>query len=151
MLNDDKVRNWHRAYERGGVEGLKTFGHQGGSSRLTAEQETALSDWVRAQLPRSTRLVDEQARMVGQRYSRSGLIVLLYRLGFDYRTPEAMPCGLDDAKQQAFIDGHESLLNTMDTDEAVDAVHPTHRPGQSDAGLRRASPSPWSRPRAGIG
>ena len=28
---------------------------------------------------------------------------MLHRLGFDYRKPEAMPRGLDDAKQQAFI------------------------------------------------
>jgi len=55
---------------------------------------------------------------------------LLHRLEFDYRKPEAMPRGLDDAKQQAFIDGYENLLNTMDSDEAVvfvDAVHPTHQ------------------------
>jgi transposase len=131
LLDDDTVRNWRRAYDRGGVEGLKTFGHEGGSSRLSSEQETALSDWVRAQLPRSTRLVGAWlARTFGQAYSRSGLIVLLHRLGFDYRKPEAMPRGLDDAKQQAFIDDYENLLNTMDIDEAVvfvDAVHPTHQ------------------------
>ena len=41
-----------------------------------------------------------------------------------------MPRGLDDAKQQAFIDEYENLLNTMGADEAVafvDAVHPTHQ------------------------
>jgi len=41
-----------------------------------------------------------------------------------------MPRGLEDAKQQAFIDQYENLLNTMGTDEAVifvDAVHPTHQ------------------------
>ena len=41
-----------------------------------------------------------------------------------------MPRGLDDAKQQAFIDEYENLLNTMGVDEAVvfvDAVHPTHQ------------------------
>ena len=41
-----------------------------------------------------------------------------------------MPRGLDDAKQQAFIDQYENLLNTMGADEAVvfvDAVHPTHQ------------------------
>ena len=46
------------------------------------------------------------------------------RSGFDYRKPR----GLDDAKQQAFID-NESLLNRVGVDEAVvfvDAVHPTH-------------------------
>ena len=51
LLDDDTVRNWHRAYERGGVEGLKSFGHEGSSSRLSDEQEIALSDWVDAHLP----------------------------------------------------------------------------------------------------
>jgi hypothetical protein len=40
-----------------------------------------------------------------------------------------MPRALDDARQQAFIDEYENLLNTMGADEAVafvDAVHPTH-------------------------
>src|SRR5271163_939626 len=131
LLDDDTVRNWRRAYERGGVEGLRSFGHEGAGSRLSREQETALSDWVGAELPRSARLVGAWlARTFGQRYSRSGLIVLLHRLGFDYRKPEAMPRGLDDAKQQAFIDDYENLLNTMEIDEAVvfvDAVHPTHQ------------------------
>ena len=43
---------------------------------------------------------------------------MLHRLGFDYRKPEAMPRGLDDAKQQAFIEEYENLLNTMGVDEA---------------------------------
>ena len=30
-----------------------------------------------------------------------------------------MPRGLDDARQQAFIDQYENLLNTMGADEAV--------------------------------
>ncbi len=69
-------------------------------------------------------------RSFGLSYSRSGLIALLHRLGFDYRKPERMPRGLDDAKQQAFINEYENLLNTMGADEAVvfvDAVHPTHQ------------------------
>src|ERR1700690_4061689 len=37
LLDDDTVRNWRRAYDRGGVEGLKTFGHEGGSSRLSSQ------------------------------------------------------------------------------------------------------------------
>ena len=131
LLDDDTVRDWHRAYERGGVEGLKSFGHEGGSSRLTDEQAIALGDWVDAHCPRSIRKIGAWLkRSFGLSYSRSGLIALLHRLGFDYRKPEAMPRGLDDAKQQAFIDEYENLLNTMGLDEAVvfvDAVHPTHQ------------------------
>jgi transposase len=131
LLDDDTVRAWHRAYEQGGVEGLKSFGHEGSSGHLSHEQETALSDWVDAHCPRSTRKIGAWVkRTFGLSYSRSGLIALLHRLGFDYRKPEAMPRGLDDARQQAFIDEYENLLNTMGADEAVafvDAVHPTHQ------------------------
>ena len=51
LLDDDTVRDWHRAYERGGVEGLRSFGHEGSSSRLTDEQEIALGDWIDADCP----------------------------------------------------------------------------------------------------
>jgi hypothetical protein len=40
-----------------------------------------------------------------------------------------VPRKLDPAKQPAFIDGYENLLNNLGDDEAVvfaDAVHPTH-------------------------
>ena len=34
LLDDNTVRDWYRAYERGGVAGLKSFGHEGSSGRL---------------------------------------------------------------------------------------------------------------------
>jgi len=131
LLDDDTVRNWYRTYERGGVAGLKTFDHKGSSSHLSLDQESALSEWIDAHHPRSTREIGAFVkRSFGVSYSPAGLIALLHRLGFEYRKPKAMPRGLDDAQQQAFIDRYEKLLNTMGADEAVvfvDAVHPTHQ------------------------
>jgi len=130
LLDDDTVRNWYRAYERDGLAGLKTFGYKGSSSHLSLEQESALSEWVDAHCPSSTRKIGAfLKRTFGMSYSHAGLIALLHRLGFEYRKPKVMPRGLDDAKQQAFIDDYERLRNTMGLDEAVeflDAVHPTH-------------------------
>ncbi len=51
LLDDDTVRNWHSAYQRGGVEELKSFGHEGSSSHLSSDQEAALSEWVDALVP----------------------------------------------------------------------------------------------------
>ena len=45
-------------------------------------------------------------------------------MGFDYHKPKAVPRGLDGAKQQAFIDGYENLLNTMGVDEAINLRPP---------------------------
>jgi hypothetical protein len=48
LLDDDTVRDWYRAYERGGIAALKSFGHEGSSSHLSLDQERALSEWVGA-------------------------------------------------------------------------------------------------------
>jgi len=110
-------------------------GNRGRRWRLShwspTQPDAAVLATVDAHCPQSIRKVGAWVkRTFGLSYSRSGLIALLHRLGFDYRKPEAMPRGLDDAKQQAFIDQYENLLNTMGADEAVvfvDAVHPTHQ------------------------
>ena len=57
------------------------------------------------------------------------MIKLLHRLGLQYQKPEVIGRNLDEGKQKAFIDAYETLLNSLDPDEAVlfvDAVHPTH-------------------------
>jgi transposase len=131
LFDDDTVRSWFRAYEKDGVEGLCNFGHEGSSCRMNEEQQAALKAWVSERLPRSTNLVGAWLeKTYGLCYSHAALIALLHRLGFEYRKPQAMPRGLDDAAQQAFIDGYENRLNTMGRDEAVlfiDATHPTHQ------------------------
>jgi transposase len=131
LLDDDTVRNWYRAYEQGGVDGLKAFDYKGSSSHLSLEQERALSEWVDDHHPHSIREIGAFLKLnFGVSYSRSGRIALLHRLGFEYRKPKAMPRGLDDAKQQAYIRAYGNLLNTMGLDEAVlflDAAHPTHQ------------------------
>ena len=91
----------------------------------------AVSEKNTARLPRSTRQVGAYiAREFGiVSESRSGLIALLHRLGFEYSKPEVIGRKLDVEKQKAFIDVYENLLNSLGADEAVlfvDAVHPTH-------------------------
>src|ERR1700680_2943224 len=59
----------------------------------------------------------------------TGLIALLHRLGLAYHKPNVIARKLDVAKQKAFIESYEKLLNSLGDNEAVlfaDAVHPTH-------------------------
>jgi transposase len=131
LLDDDTVRGWFNAYRQNGVTGLSEFGHDGSACRLTADQQAALTAWVSGQLPRNTNVVGAWLRKnYGLNYSHAGLIALLHRLGFEYCKPCRIPRHLDEARQQAFIDGYEELLNGLGADEAVvfvDAVHPTHQ------------------------
>jgi transposase len=129
-LDDDTIRDWYRLYEERGVSGLAEFGYKGRACELTAAQQDALRQRVADTLPRTTNAVGEWIeKSFGINYTRSALVKLLGRLGFEYRKPQVIPRKLDAAKQQAFIEAYENLLNNLDDDEAVlfvDAVHPTH-------------------------
>lgn len=131
LIDDDTIRTWHRLYQEDRIDGLASFGYEGGACRLTAEQQVGLKAWITETLPRTTREVGAWiARDCGIEYhTRSGLIALLHRLGMEHRKPTAISRKLDPAKQAAFIKEYEALMNRIFADEAVifaDAVHPTH-------------------------
>src|SRR5208337_3509207 len=131
LIDDDTIRTWFRLYQEDGIEGLASFGYEGGACRLTGEQQDKLKAWISETLPRSTREIGAWIeRECGIAYQgRSGLIALLHRLGMEHRKPKAVSRKLDPEKQAAFIKAYEDLLNHLADDEAVlfgDAVHPTH-------------------------
>src|ERR1700688_1112033 len=130
-LDDDTIRSWHRLYQEDGIEGLASFGYEGSTCQLTAEQRDRLTAWITEALPRTSREIGAWiAREYGLEYEgRSGLIALLHRLGMEHRKPTAISRKLDPAKQATFIKAHHALMNRLSADEAVifaDAVHPTH-------------------------
>ena len=98
---------------------------------MSAAQAGTLCAWLEERFCRST--VEIRAYMTAQfdlRYSHSGCVKLLARLGFEYRKPKAQPRVADPAKQAAFIAMYENMLNTLADDEAVyfaDAVHPEYQ------------------------
>ena len=131
LLDNDTIRTWYRLFQEDGIEGLASFGHEGGICRLTLEQQDKLQAWIAVTLPRTTREVGAWiARDCGIEYqTRSGLIALLHRLGMEHRKPTAISRKLVPAKQAAFIKEYEALMNRIFADEAVifaDAVHATH-------------------------
>ena len=131
LLDDDTVRTWFRLYREEGIEGLAGFGYEGSAGHLNARQLQQLKSWITDTLPRTTRHVGAWIEQeFGITYqSRSGLVALLHRLGMEHRKPQAVSQKLDVAKQKAFIEAYETLMNTLPADEAVmfaDAVHPTH-------------------------
>lgn len=131
LLDDDTVRRWRLLFERDGVDGLAGFHFGGRQPFLSEGQQARLQAWVGAQVPRSTREVGAwiEAQFGVTFESRSGLIKLLHRLGFEHRKPEALACKMDPQRQRRFIDHYNALLNHLPPDETVmfiDAVHPVH-------------------------
>jgi transposase len=131
LIDDDTVRQWRLIFEREGIEGLTVFDFAGRQPFLSEAQEAELSAWVVAEVPRSTRAV---GAFIEQRFairfaSRSGLIALLHRLGFEHRRPREVSSRMDPERQRQFIARYANLLNHLPGDEMVmfsDAVHPVH-------------------------
>jgi len=131
FLDDSTVRAWRSAYEDGGVESIYTLDLKGGFSPLSPLQLDELRAWATEVLPTSTTEIGQFVKeRFGLDYTRSGLIKLMNRIGFDWQKPEAVPGRIDVDAQKKFINAHEDLRNSLGPDEAivyVDAVHPTHQ------------------------
>ncbi|WP_044039140.1 helix-turn-helix domain-containing protein [Octadecabacter arcticus] len=111
-LDDDTVRGWHKTYRENGWDALAADGWKGGQSRMAADQEAALCDWLDGRFCHSS--VEIRAHVstkFGLRYSHSGCIKLLARLGFEYRKPKALPRVVSAEKQAAFMVLSQSFLS----------------------------------------
>ncbi len=130
-LDDDTVRTWLKRYRAGGLDELTLFDWHGRAGHLSWEQEAELSAHLGARLYRDTGEVASHIQAsYGVRYSHSGCLKLLHRLGFEYKRPESLPAQANEAKQAAFIAGYETLLRGLADDEVVyfaDAVHPEYQ------------------------
>jgi transposase len=76
-LDDDTVRGWHKTYRENGWDALAVDGWKGGQSRMAADQEAALCDWLDGRFCHSS--VEIRAHVstkYGLRYSHSGCIKL---------------------------------------------------------------------------
>ena len=130
-IDDSTVRAWLKAFQDGGVEALVLFDLNGGACALSPLQIDELRAWATETLPTSTTEIGQfTLERFGLGYTRSGLIKLMNRIGFDWKKPESVPGKIDVETQQKFIDAHEDLRNALGPDETVvyvDAVHPTHQ------------------------
>jgi transposase len=112
LIDDDTIRTGYQLYQEDGIEGLASFGHEGGGCRPRADQLDQLRTWIAETPPRSTRQVGAWiAAEFGIEYrTRSGLIVLLHRLGMEHRKPKAISRKLDPVRQAAFIAAYQGAV-----------------------------------------
>jgi transposase len=140
-LDDDTIRGWRDRYRREGARALAVFGWKGGQRRLLPAEEAALVATLDAEFfPTTAAVIAHVARAFGARFSKSGAIKLLHRLGFEWLKPKGLPARVDLAAQQAFVAAYETLMNGLEPDELVyfaDAVHPEYQSRPAHGWVRR--------------
>ena len=130
LLDGTTIRNWRKEYLTNGYDGLVSMDYRSRDGLLSMVQLETLKQWVAEVNPRST---TEVAKWLSRQFSivfesRSSLIKLLWRLGFEFRKPPVLPKKINEEAQQEFIDMYEKLKQNQGNEAIVfvDAVHPTY-------------------------
>lgn len=130
LLDDSTVRRHVGNFQARGLNGLLETHYQGGLARLTAAQEQDLDSLLRSNIYTSSRqIVDLVENSFGVKYSSSGVIELLHRLGFSYKKPVKIPGKLDLSAQEQFVEEYETFKKSKGEHDKIyflDGVHPQH-------------------------
>lgn len=130
LMDDDTVRGHGKRYVSGGLSGLLEDGRKGTSPKLDASQrillEAHLSGKVYASAVGIAQWIWEN---FGVRYARSGVIALLHRMGYSYKSPKKMAPVGDVQRQLEFVEGYNAIVEGLGPDDVIlfmDGVHPLH-------------------------
>jgi len=131
FLDTGTVRSWRRSFELDGLSSLCLADYSKREGHLSFEQEAAVKIYFTAQPAKSTDAVCAYVLdTYGLRYSRSGMIKFMNRLGFAYKKPKLLPLQASPEAQKKFITNYEGLCTDLPANETIvfaDAVHPEHQ------------------------
>ena len=112
------IRNYEKYYLEAGLDRLLTFDYKSGFSRLTPEQESKLKEHVSTHHYQDSKaLINYVKGHFEVKYSSTGIVDLLHRLGFTYKKPKIIPGKADAEKQLEYL---ENKLRPL-LDKASDA------------------------------
>jgi transposase len=131
LLIDEKTsRHYFERYLQGGCAALKKNNHPGAEPKLDEHQMRKLDAALQEQImPDAKAVIAYIEKQYGVRYSVSGVVDLLHRLGFSYKKPTHVPGKQNPAQQQAFIEEYERLKGEKGENDPIyfaDATHPQH-------------------------
>lgn len=130
LIDETTSRRYFERYLQGGCVALKKNPHPGAEPKLDEHQRRELDAVLQEQImPDAKAIIAYIEKQYGVRYSVSGVIDLLHRLGFSYKKPTHVPGKQDPTQQQAFIEQYERLKGEKGENDPIyfaDATHPQH-------------------------
>lgn len=159
-LDASTVYRYRSAYHADGLETYLQTDYQGRWGKLSCRQLSALRAALNARLyTDSAQVADWIESAFGVRYTSSGVVALLHRIGYRYKKTRPVPCEADFERQKAFLEKElEPLLEQARAGESVvyfvDGVHPTHNSRAAyawiEAGQERLQPTVSGRERVNL-
>jgi len=130
MLDAETIRNYHRQYEKRGLENLLKDDYTGKLCYLTEQQLSEIDQYAQEHIfTDSKELAAYIERTFGVSYTPDAVKKMLHRLNFVYKKPKHIPSKADALKQEQWIGEYEKLKQTKQPEDKIlfmDAVHPLH-------------------------
>ncbi len=130
LLDDDTIRKYRNQYLAQGAESLLSDNNKGTNAYLNMDQIEKLDKHLQENVYSDSKGVrDWIAQNFNIKYTASGILPLLKRMGFVYKKPVLTPCKANVEKQEEFVAEYRELKNNLPKGDQiyfVDGVHPQH-------------------------
>lgn len=130
LLDDDTIRKYRNQYLAQGADSLLKDNNKGSQTYLSFEQLEMLDKHLQNNVYSDSKGVrDWVLQEFNIKYTTSGILSLLKRMGFVYKKPVLTPCKANIEKQEEFIAEYRELKNNLPDEDQIyftDGVHPQH-------------------------
>ena len=104
VISEEKVRNYVKRYQHGGLSALTINNYQGSQCFLSENQLTALNQHLEQHTYLDVEaIVHYVSQVFDVTYSISGMTQLLHRLGFVYKKAKTIPSKADAEQQTIYL------------------------------------------------
>lgn len=130
LLDDDTIRKYRNQYLAQGAQSLLSDDNKGSHAYLSMGQMEKLDKHLQDTVYSDSKGIrDWIAQNFNIKYTTSGILPLLKRMGFVYKKPVLTPCKANVEKQEGFVAGYRELKDNLPKEDRiyfVDGVHPQH-------------------------
>lgn len=131
FLDEDTIGRWRDYFlNRKTMKDWLGYSYVAYRGKMTPVEEAEVQTYIEHQTISDSKQVQEFIRVRFQKkYTISGVVALLHRLGFVYKQTTLMPSKYDPEKQAEFKKAYEDLEKNLKEDETIlhlDGVHPQH-------------------------
>ena len=130
LLDDDTIRKYRNQYLAQGAKSLLSDNNKGSQPYLSTGQLDKLDKHLQENVYTDSKGIREWIRQnFNVKYTTSGVLALLKRMGFVYKKPVLAPCKANVEKQEGFVEGYRELKKNLSEEDQiyfVDGVHPQH-------------------------
>lgn len=143
-IDDSTIHRYRASFQQDGIETYLRTDYQGYWGRLSSMELSALRQELHRHLyTDSKQIITWVQEHFGVRYSLSGMIDVLHRIGFTYKQTKQVPCETDVKAQQEFLQELAVVVEqSVDTTSVIyfaDGVHPTHNTRSTHAWIEKGS------------